>query len=313
MLTSTVLMLTPKALAEAPAVQGRAIHAWLLKRIEPVDPALSAQLHDGSTLRPFTLSDLIGTGVPHEGRVTLDPERPCTLRITTLTDEMAEALTRALPEPGEEISLAEADLTVRQVLTEAEQHPWAGRVTCGGLLQRQTLGGGRLPRSVTLRFASPTLFHSGGRDLPLPLPELVFGSYLQKWNRFSPISLPDETREYVERCVSLGRYELRTRWVSFEASDRGGHVGFVGEVSFRSRKPDPYWARLLQLLAAYSFWCGTGRRTSMGLGQTRLMLGRSRRRREGQQGTPAERQDCDDLGMGQIRGGSSQKGLSHIQ
>ena len=292
MLTSTVLVLTPKALSEAPAVQGPAIHAWLLKRIEAADPALSARLHQGSNLRPFTLSDLIGAGAPYDGRITLDPERLCTLRITGLSDEMTEALEVALPEPGEDVSLAEAELTVRQVLTGAEQHPWAGQATCGGLLQRQTLDGGRPPRSITLRFASPTLFHSSGRDLPLPLPELVFGSYLEKWNRFSPISLPNEVRQYVERCVSLGRYDLRSRLVSFDASAKGTQVGFVGRASFRLRQPDPYWARLLRLLAAYGFWCGTGRRTSMGLGQTGLLPERGQRRREGQRRANTERQDA---------------------
>jgi hypothetical protein len=32
---------------------------------------------------------------------------------------------------------------------------------------------------------------------------------------------------------------------------------------------DPYWLRLLNLLAAFAFYAGTGHKTTRGLGQTR--------------------------------------------
>jgi CRISPR-associated endoribonuclease Cas6 len=46
-------------------------------------------------------------------------------------------------------------------------------------------------------------------------------------------------------------------------------IGFVGECSFRLLVDDPYWQRLADTLAAYAFYCGTGHRTTVGLGQTR--------------------------------------------
>jgi len=269
MLTATVLQLgVPKPL-ELPAVQGRAIHAWFLERVAQVAPALAERLHEGSALRPFTLSDLWAPSPPRVGYFSLAPGQNCQLRLTTLTEELTEAWLRALPQEGEHIPLAGGELVVQRVWQRAEEHPWAGQVSYPELLQRQVLRGKRLPRQLVLSFVSPTLFHSQGQDLPLPLPELVFGGYLSKWNRFAPIQLPEELRQVVREQVSLGRFHLQSRLVSFEAGQKGSHVGYVGEVTFRLRTEEPYWLLLLHLLGTYSFWCGTGRRTSMGLGQTR--------------------------------------------
>jgi CRISPR-associated endoribonuclease Cas6 len=113
--------------------------------------------------------------------------------------------------------------------TDPVEHPWAGQAAYADLVQRCTLRGGPAPRAVTLRFSSPTLFRNDGRDQPLPAPELVFGGLLRKWNAFAPIALPEEALRYAAECVALGRFALHSRLISFEAADKGAHVGCVGE------------------------------------------------------------------------------------
>ena len=271
MLLAAVITVAPIEPASAPAALGRAVHAWLLDRIEGVDAPLARRLHEESGPRPFTVSNLWGTGRAREGRVTLEPERPCWVRLTGLTDEVSGAIERALPAIGERLALAGVPLRVTGVATEAGQHPWAGRAGYADLVQRYTLAPGPHPQAVTLRFASPTLFRSGGRDLPLPLPSLVFGGYLRKWNGFSPLALPEEARRYAEECVALGRFKLRSHLVSFERGGKGAHVGFTGQVRFRFLVGDAYWTRVMLLLAGYGFWAGTGYRTTVGLGQTQAV------------------------------------------
>ena len=268
---SAILTLAPTEPTTAPAILGRAVHAWLLRRVADVDAALAQRLHQGEGSRPFTVSNLRGAGRPREGKVSLDPDHACWLRVTSLTDEMSDALQRALPEPGELLILAGASFAVREVTTDPTQHPWAGQATYGELVQGHTLRTGPHPRAVVLRFSSPTLFRSGGKDLPLPQPMHVFGSYLRKWNAFSPLTLPEEALRYAEECVALGRFRIRSHLVSFEGAGKGAHVGFTGEVRYRFLVGDPYSTRLMRLLAGYAFWCGTGYRTSVGLGQTRLL------------------------------------------
>lgn len=271
MLLSAIVTLAPLEAREAPASQARALHAWLLARIGAHDAALAQRLHDEAGPRPFTVSDLWGAGAPRDGRVRLDPARPLTCRFTALSAETVHALQRALPAVGERLTLAEeAPFAVQAVAGEAAAHAWAGRATYVDLLQQHTLRSAPPPRSVTLRFASPTLFRQEGRDLPLPLPALVFGSYLARWNAFAPQALPAEVKRYADECIALGRYALRSQLVSFEQGDKGAHVGFTGLVRFRFLVGDPFWMRLMALLAAYAFWCGTGYRTTAGLGQTRL-------------------------------------------
>lgn len=193
------------------------------------------------------------------------------MRLTGLTEEVSETLERALPVVGERLALAGAPLRVTEVATKAGQHPWAGRADYANLVQRYTLAPGRRPQGVTLRFASPTLFRSGGRDLPLPLPSLVFDGHLRKWNVFSPLTLPEEAKRYAEECVALGRFKLRSHLVSFERGSKGTHVGFTGEACFRFLVSDAYWTRMMLLLAGYAFWAGTGYRTTVGLGQTQAV------------------------------------------
>ncbi|HIQ02786.1 MAG TPA: CRISPR system precrRNA processing endoribonuclease RAMP protein Cas6, partial [Anaerolineales bacterium] len=247
------------------------VHAWLLGRIEGVDADLARRLHGGDGPRPFTASNVWGARKAQGGRVTFDPERPCWLRLTGLTEEVSGAIERALPAVGETITLAGVSFRVTEIATETGQHPWAGRADYADLVQRYTLAPGRHPRGVTLRFASPTLFRSGGRDLPLPLPHLVFHGYLGKWNAFSPLALPEEAKRYAEECVALGRFQLRSHLVSFEKGGKGAHVGFTGEARFRFMVGDAYWTRMMLLLAGYGFWAGTGYRTTVGLGQTQAV------------------------------------------
>lgn len=272
MLLAAVMTMTPTEPVSVPPSLARAAHAWLLERIGCSDPALAEYLHQGDGPRPFTVSNLWGIGPAREGRVTLDPERPCWLRFTGLTTEVCAAIERALPAPGDQLRLADATFfTVRETTTEMDKHPWAGRAGYADLMQRYMLTSGPHPRGVTLRFASPTTFRTHGRDLPLPLPSLVFDGLLRKWNEFSPLALPEEAKRYAEECVALGRFRLRSHWVSFEAAEKGAQVGFTGEVRFRFLVGDGYWTRVMTLLAGYAFWAGTGYRTTAGLGQTQAV------------------------------------------
>jgi len=278
---AVVITLAPTEAGAAPVLLGRAIHAWLLARIAQVDPHLSRRLHDEEGLRPFTVSNLWGAGAARAMRAPLDPQRPCWIRLTALNEEMEGALARALPAAGEMVRLADVSLVVRGVAGEAGEHPWAGRASYGELVQRHTLSPGPSPRAATLDFASPTVFRSQGQDLPLPLPSLVFGSYLNKWNAFAPLTLPEEAGRYARECILLGRFDLRSHLVSYEEGDRGASVGYTGQARFRFQVGDAYWTRLMALLAAYAFWCGTGHRTTQGMGQTRLLPEERRETRAG--------------------------------
>ncbi|MER2600178.1 MAG: CRISPR-associated endoribonuclease Cas6 [Caldilineales bacterium] len=269
MLTSTVLTLYASPDAPAAPAVGRAAHAWFLSQIARHDPKLAATLHEPNHERPFTVSDLWRQRAPAE-------DAPAGhwygLRLTTyepqLSRLMSECLLPALPAG---VTLGPLTLRLVDVARTAQQHPWAGDASFAGLVQTHTLVE-RAARSITLRFNSPTVFHSQGLFVPLPLPRLVFEGLLRRWNATAPITLPDELLRFADECVAISRHQLHSERVSFgEQSEHGAFPGFVGLTTYSFRVADRYWVGLICLLAAFALYAGIGQRTTMGLGQARLI------------------------------------------
>jgi CRISPR-associated endoribonuclease Cas6 len=285
MLISTVFTLTPVEPVTMPANLGRATHAWFLDQARAADPALAQALHAPNQERPFTVSNL--WGAPGQGRrdvpmpgnspgqMTLSPERSYHLRVTSFWPELSALVAERLAgAPPEHISLAGTDFRVVEVAAHGAAHPWAGQTTFETLIQEHTLSAAPPPPRLALRFASPTVFRSGGANLPLPLPGLVFEGLARRWNAFGPLRIPDEVRRYAEECLVISRYRLHTERVLFgEDGARGAYPGFVGVCGYAARNRDRYWLGLIHTLAAFALYAGVGARTSMGLGQARVIGG----------------------------------------
>ncbi|MGQ9675445.1 MAG: CRISPR system precrRNA processing endoribonuclease RAMP protein Cas6 [Chloroflexota bacterium] len=134
-------------------------------------------------------------------------------------------------------------------------------------------------RCLSLLFASPTTFSFGQRKVPLPLPELVFGSLLKKWNTFSPFKFSSDLLAlFGERLVVSEVHNLNTQMLDF---GRYKEKGFVGQVTYEALGP---WSdedvRALNILADFAFYAGVGYKTTMGMGLTRRVLNPSKARVE---------------------------------
>jgi len=274
MLLSWVLKLQPLEATPVPSNLGRAAHAWFLEQVGAADAPLAAELHGGQGLRPFTVSNLWELGRERAPQAILSPERSYTLRVTSLSPALSQVVKeQVIPALPEQVRLGGAAWRVTASATEPDQHPWAAEMTYQALVQQFTLAG-ELPRSVGLRFASPTAFRVTGkkRAVPLPLPQWVFGGLLDKWNAFAPIELHPEVRRFAEECLVVSSYRLQTRRVAFgEEGERGAYSGLVGHCRYISENADRYWMGLIHLLAGFSLYAGVGLRTTMGLGQARAL------------------------------------------
>jgi CRISPR-associated endoribonuclease Cas6 len=204
------------------------------------------------------------------------------LRVTTLNEEMSNAVQEdILPHLPQSLTLRGIEFRIEAYTLDPADHPWAGQATYGELVQ----GSKGYSRYVTLEFASPTAFRSEGADIALPVPSHVFRGYWQKWNAFAPEPLCiDETwPQFAAACVMVNMLEnLHTEKVYFADGTRGAVVGFEGKAGFAllSQKQCGEWAaiwegasQVLQTLARFAFYCGTGHHTTTGLGQTRLVAG----------------------------------------
>ena len=120
------------------------------------------------------------------------------------------------------------------------------------------------------RFRSPTSFRSQDMHYPLPDPLLAFQSWLLRWNAFAPsqLHLNVNTLDLVSAHVAISRHRIETRAVEF---DRFTQVGFVGTVTYqvvKRRLLNGDLLRRLNILADYAPFCGTGHKTTQGMGQT---------------------------------------------
>jgi len=277
---------------------GRAVHALLLNVVRQYAPELAASLHpqprhageaqleghpNFSQTRPFTASTLMG----RFPRGDFDPQGDYTLRLTALEASLGGILWQAAQDgplsPGKTIEL---DYHQFQVLASAPQpdgagssgengtapqngFAWAARSSYQQLAAPYLLGSKPAPRRVRLQFTSPVTFKTGGKHQPLPLPELVFGSLLDRWNAFAPLAFPPEVRRYAAECLAVSAFKLSSRRV--DAKSRGLRLGAVGQVTYTSLNYDRYWMSVLHTLAACAQFSGVGAGTSLGLGQCRVV------------------------------------------
>lgn len=268
-LLSLVLSLKAQPLENPPGALpswwGRAAHALLLRALAQEDAALAAELHDEPEVRPFTVSNLIGPA-----RGGLNPQATYRLRFSAYSEAVCARLLNAVQPggalaPGARVELEYLPFEVEGAALTAAEDPWAGQTDYSSLAAGRLVNPQPPDRRITLRLASPTAFKTQGLGLPMPLPELVFGSLLTRWNAFAPISFPPEARRFAAECLQVSRFELSSRPATMR--DNGLRVGAVGTVTYTAVNADRYWLGVLHTLAAFAFYSGVGAATTAGMGQ----------------------------------------------
>jgi CRISPR-associated endoribonuclease Cas6 len=265
--TALVFTLRPAAAAQVSGGLGRATHAAILRLIAAGDAALAERLHDENGVRPFTVSNVLGLN-RRGPAVGVTPERDYGLRVTLLTPEL-EALAAAwTPDALAPLDLDGTTWHVERVTADPDEHPWAGRATYEELASPALRAAGGSTR-WTLEFDSPVTFRQRGVNQPLPTPDLVFGSLLDKWNAVAPLVLPEEVRRFAAECMAASRFELRSL---AEPTKNGAlQIGAVGRCTYNAVNRDRYWLACIEMLARFAFYSGTGAGTARGFGRTRLV------------------------------------------
>lgn len=121
-----------------------------------------------------------------------------------------------------------------------------------------------------LRFNTPTAFAQNRRTyLPLPVPTLMFRSWLERWNQFAPVYLgSDELIGYLGEAIALSQHKIKTD--SFRVY-KGQLTGFTGNVTLQVlSRTEPLLANVATLLVHYAQFAGTGVKTRLGMGHTNV-------------------------------------------
>lgn len=223
------------------ALQGT-LYAWL----KVAAFALAAALHDLPDLKPFTV-------------MPLHRREGMTCFTFALLDDRLWPPLEGVLQQGAEVQIADMRWPI----------DWAGRQVHHLSYPELVVSAG-IDTRYALRFLSPTSFRSQEMHYPLPDPVLVFQSWLLRWNAFAPeqLGLDVNTLDVVREHMAIGRHCIETRIVQF---NRFAQVGFVGTVSYQVVKQNLLnddLLRRLNILADYAPFCGTGHKTTQGMGWT---------------------------------------------
>lgn len=263
--TALVLTIRPHEQATIAGFLGRASHAAFLTALAARNAALAEQLHNLQAVKPFAASDLLDLP-PASDRRTVQPDRTYRVRWCALSpevDEHLQALAAAWPAT---ITLDNVPFAVEDATIDGARDPWARSATWPALLALDQIGREAPPARFTLQFVAPTTFRSSGRNVPLPLPELVFGSLLDRWNAVAPLPLPADIRRFAADCLVLGRYRLESMGV---AAFGGREMAFVGRCTYVATNRDRYYLHCCAALLRWAFFSGVGAKASMGFGLVR--------------------------------------------
>jgi CRISPR-associated endoribonuclease Cas6 len=263
--TALVLTLRPSKAVHLPAFLGRSAHAAFLQTVAAQHATLAQRVHDLETMKPFTTSDLLGRS--HNGEEqSVTPERTYRLRWTSLSPELDAMVRGWATTPPDEIVLDGAQFQVEAATIDPAVDSWAGSADWSDLLALEQVGRAQPPSRFGLHFVAPTTFRSNGRNIPLPLPELVFGSLVDRWNGIAPIPLPADLRHFAAEHLVISKYQLQSeRIFAFERSQ----VAFTGRCTYIPANHDRYYLHCCAALLRLAFFSGVGAKTSMGLGAVR--------------------------------------------
>jgi CRISPR-associated endoribonuclease Cas6 len=270
----------------------KALALFLEELIENQDAALAAQLHAPRNVKPFTTAILHRARTDREPRASAAKDRAgagqtrlpageMQIRIALLDDALYPYVSQFFLQHLNGVPLLRLGrslLAVSRVMTTSESgEPWAGFARFDELLARAS----EHETTWHLQFVTPTAFKTGDAAMPLPVPRLCFQSWLNSWDAHAPLPFFQDKAmrraflaDVVEREVSVTYDHLRLvpAPLHFDGARTREH-GFVGTCRFTAKasKIEPAHRQILATLAAYSYYAGTGRKTTMGMGLTRRL------------------------------------------
>lgn len=235
------------------------LHAWFLDQVRSYNPALSAELHDADS-KAFTISGLEGNIGTNGGKLQLYADQTYRWRVTAFSSIVVEWLALWLQNLPANIELRYATLQIQSISYFLKP------TTYSQLFQIKK------DKKLTLSFVTPTSFRRKGHHFPLPLPVNVFHSYLRRWNDFSKIPCDDETfLAWIDESVLISRHQLES--VKVAAGKKGSVTSFLGAIEYsliNTVQKQQQFEQLFTTLGQFAPYCGTGHKTTFGLGQTRL-------------------------------------------
>lgn len=267
MLISTILTFTTPKANTLPADLGRALYAEVLRQIGLRDADLAQAIHAWNGPVPLTASSLLGAR-RQGNHLQVTTNTSYSMRVTGLWEPVSHLLQSFLLDQPEEVwTIHRHPFHLVEATCDRDRHSWAGVDHYDELAAAHLLQSTEPSRQITLHFNSPTAFKSNRMQVPVPMPGLVFGSLVDRWNQYSSVKLDEAMRSYGEETVAISRYELNS--VPVIHKNGAMRIGGVGKVTYTALDGDRYWFAAMNMLADFALYSGVGVQTTTGMGQVR--------------------------------------------
>jgi CRISPR-associated endoribonuclease Cas6 len=279
---SLVVNFMPKTPIYPEYLTGRHIHALFLTLVSSVDKELGDRLHGEKANKGFGLSPIVVVdgskpklkmrSANYELRITnyqslIPPSSQCWWRISLLDEVLFSKLTGLWLNlnPDRAFHLGSADLYITSILgTPQSSQPWSNFATYQQIYDRAS----ETERNITFHLATPTAFRQGKYDSPLPTRDNVFKSLCDRWNTYSEVPIDPEIIEY----IFPSRFDIKTEVV--KNYDTHSFIGCIGEIGYRILGDvEPLVIKQINALADFAIFSGIGRKTTMGMGMVRRVIG----------------------------------------
>ena len=217
--------------------------------MEKIDTAYADELH-------------ISQAHPYSQYIT--GEDGCVVwNINALDDQSADNIIRVLSsDTFDKAELKSKDITLHVVSKELDT------LSYDDLLNEYYLDG-KSTRYITIRTITPTAFKSNGRYVIFPTSELILNSIARKYDAFSGSTsiLDEQLSYYIEENTDIVEYDLKSVKFSLEGITIPSFFGTVKIKLSGNRE----FICLMNMLLRYGEYCGTGIKTSLGMGAYKII------------------------------------------
>lgn len=260
--------------------QGKILHGLFYELLQNASASKGDEVHSAEGLKPFSTALLLSERQRRAEAIRAGEELK--IRFTFLDDSIYPLLARYfLSTPDLSLDLVRTELTVARILSTPQSgEEWAGCMSFADLYANAS----DTEKQFTFHFVTPTFFKRGGGPtypdllVPLPLPDLLFGSLLRNWNRFAPNAFVDAAllREVCAHHLEITQHRITSQFARLVFQKENSQYrtsslpGFVGACSFRLVElHDHAIIKTLNTLADFAFYSGVGAKTTMGFGVSR--------------------------------------------
>jgi CRISPR-associated endoribonuclease Cas6 len=245
---------------------GRKIHGLWHSIWKDVSATLADDIHPHNRLPTFTLSPLMGLPSQKTRNQQILPGQEAWFRITTLqsntTTHFVELTSGRLGKLPSIIELGDVRWDVSLQANVSMNQQWSKLTS-----YQEIIAPSRASTQWKIAFYSPTSFSGRFVDFPIPLPENLIASWLNRWNQFCPadLVLPEQLIDEAKNNLRITDYELSTH------SGNRKTKGCIGSETIRAFELPAKTRMQLDTLFRYATFCGTGHHTAQGMGMTRLI------------------------------------------